>query len=164
VNRRRAIDGRRWPGTALTLALLTLAAALALGGCNSPGASSPTLAQKRSWEVSFNRGDSAAVADLYAPNAELVMSGSAPIRGREAIRAAIDTMLRSGVKVRIDTDRLSTGGNLAYFYGPYSVSSKQGIVERGTYLEVWHRYDGQWLIDLDVNATGAPIGPTPTSK
>ncbi len=125
--------------------------------------SSP-LAQKRSWELSFNRGDSAAVAALYAPNAELVMSGSAPIRGREAIRAAIDTMARSGVKVRIGTDRIAAVGDLAYFYGPYGVSSKQGIVERGTYLEVWHRYGSQWLIDLDVNATGAPIGSPPTPR
>lgn len=176
MSHRHTTDERSRPGAAptlaavpaiarlLALALLTLAAALALSGCHSHGADSPPLAQKRSWEVSFNRGDSAAIAALYAPNAELVMSGVAPIRGREAIRAAIDTMLHSGVKVRIDTDRMAAVGDLAYFYGPYSVSSKQRIVERGTYLEVWHRYDGHWLIDLDVNATGAPIGSTPASK
>ena len=133
---------------------------LAMGGCSGRADSGPPLAQKHSWEVSFNRGDSAAVTALYAPNAELVMSGSPPIRGRAAIRAAIGSMLRSGVKVRIDTDRASAVGDLAYFYGPYSVSSAQGVVERGTYLEVWHRHGHDWLIDLDVNATGAPISST----
>ncbi len=150
-------------GPALS-AVLALATVLALAGCQRRIDSEPPLAQKRSWEVSFNRGDSAAAAALYAPDAELVMSGSPPIRGRAAIRAAIDSMIHSGVKVRIDTDRISAVGDLAYFYGPYSVLSDQRVVERGTYLEVWHRYGRQWLIDLDVNATGAPIGSTPQAK
>lgn len=119
------------------------------------------LTQKRSWEVSFNGGNAAAVAALYAPDAELVMSDAAPVRGRAAIRAQVDKMIQSGVKVRIDTARAHRAGDLAYFYGPYSVSSKRGIVERGTYLEIWRRHDGRWLIELDVNATGAPIERTP---
>lgn len=35
-------------------------------------------------------------------------------------------MLQSGVKVHVDTERAEQAGDLAYFYGPYSVSSKQG--------------------------------------
>lgn len=85
------------------------------------------------------------------------MSGAAPVRGHAAIRAAIDKMVQSGVKVHIDTARAEPAGDLAYFYGPYSVSAKQGVVERGTYLEIWRRHGGQWLLELDVNATGAPI-------
>jgi uncharacterized protein (TIGR02246 family) len=115
------------------------------------------MAQKNSWERSFNRGDSAAVAALYAPDAELVMSGSAPVHGRESIRAAVDKMLRAGVKLRIETARAEAAGDLAYFYGPYSVSGARGVVERGTYLEVWRRTGTRWRIELDVNATGEPV-------
>jgi ketosteroid isomerase-like protein len=153
------MNGQRWLGATVASAAI-LAGTLALPGCDGRADSAPPLAQKHSWEVSFNRGDSAAVAALYAPNAELVMSGTAPIRGRDAIRATIDKMIQSGVKVRIDTDRASAAGDIAYFYGPYSVSSKQAVIERGSYLEVWHRYGSQWLIDLDVNATGAPMSST----
>jgi uncharacterized protein (TIGR02246 family) len=142
----------------LRLALLC-AVILAMGGCSGSIHSGPPLARKQSWEVSFNQGDAATVAALYAPNAELVMSGEPPIRGRAAIRAAIDKMLHSGVKVRIETDRAAAAGSLAYFYGPYEVLSSQKVVERGTYLEVWRRYGPQWLIELDVNATGARIIP-----
>ena len=134
-----------------------LALALAVAGCHGATDTALPMAQKVSWETSFNRGDSAAVAALYAPDAELVMSGSAPIHGRESIRAAVDKMLQSGVKLRIDTARAEAAGDLAYFYGPYSVSSARGVVERGTYLEVWRRTGTRWLIELDVNATGAPI-------
>lgn len=119
------------------------------------------LAQKHFWEESFNRGDSAAVAALYAPDAQLVMSGAAPVRGRAAIRAELDRMFQSGVKVRIDTARAEQAGDLAYFYGPYGVSSKQGVVERGMYLEIWRRHGKRWLIELDVNSTGAPIDQAP---
>jgi len=48
--------------------------------------------------------------------------------------------------------RAEQAGDLAYFYGPYSVSSKQGVVEKGMYLEIWRRHDGRWLIELDVNS------------
>jgi uncharacterized protein (TIGR02246 family) len=119
------------------------------------------LAQKHSWETSFNRGDSAAIASLYAPDAELVMSGAAPIHGRDAIRAAVDGMIKSGVKVEIETDRAEAAGDLAYFYGSYRVLSKQSVVERGTYLEVWRHADNQWHIEYDVNATGAPVPRRP---
>jgi uncharacterized protein (TIGR02246 family) len=152
VTHRPAVDRHGWPGLALAFAAI-----LTVAGCSSPLDSGPPLARKNSWEESFNRGDAAGVAALYAPDAELVMSGEAPIRGRAAIRAAIGKMLHSGVKVRIESDRAAAAGGLAYFYGPYEVSSDRGVVERGTYLEVWHHYGERWLIELDVNATGSAI-------
>lgn len=157
MTHRHTAHGRRWRRGALALTVI-----LTVAGCSGPNNTGiPPLAQKHFWETSFNRGDSAAVVALYAPDAELVTSGAAPVRGPAAIRAEIDTMIKSGVKVRIETDRAEQAGDLAYFYGSYSVSSKQGVVERGTYLEVWRRSEGNWLIELDVNSTGAPIGQAP---
>ena len=155
MNRGLDTHARQWLRGAVAVALT-----LAVGACSMHSPALP-LAQKRSWEEHFNAGDSAAVAALYAPDAQLVLSGAAPIRGRTAIRTAIDGLERSGVKVSIDTVRAEKVGDLAYFYGPYGVSSKHAVVERGTYLEIWRRHGGQWFIELDVNATGAPIGPTP---
>jgi ketosteroid isomerase-like protein len=154
--RRLSVDAHRCIRGALTAAALTLAVA----GCGGSQNSALPLAKKRSWEDSFNSGNSAAVAALYAPDAELVLSGAPPIRGPAAIRAELDSLVQSGVKASIDVTRSEAVGDLAYFYGSYSVSSKQSIVERGTYLEVWRRHGKQWLIELDVNATGAPIKPT----
>jgi uncharacterized protein (TIGR02246 family) len=149
--RRLSVDVQRWLRGALATAL-----ALAVAGCGGLQSPGLPLPQKRSWEDSFNRGNAAAIVALYAPDAELVMSGAAPVHGRAAIRAEVDKMVQSGVKVRIDTTRARQVGDLAYFYGPYSVSAKQGVVERGMYLEIWRRHGEQWLIELDVNATGAP--------
>lgn len=141
--------------------LLLLSISSGLCGCRPGTDSNPPLARKQSWETFFNRGDSAAVAELYSQNAELVMSGAPPIRGRPAIHTAIAKMAKSGVKVRVEVDRSAAAGDFAYFSGPYTVLLQQKVVERGTYLEVWHRYSGRWLLDLDVNATGAPILGSP---
>jgi uncharacterized protein (TIGR02246 family) len=135
-------------------------AALMLAACEGsvtqPGVP-PDL--KHSWEVAFNRGDADAVAALYSPSAELVMSGSAPTHGRTAIRAAIDSMVKSKVKVRIGAEQNVGSGDVAYVYGPYSVVDHEGgvVVDSGTFLEVWRRRAGHWEIDLDVNAAGTPV-------
>jgi quinohemoprotein ethanol dehydrogenase len=124
----------------------------------SPGIS-PEL--KHSWEVSFNNGDAAAVARLYSPEAQLIMSGSPVARGHAAIQSTIEAMIRSGVKARIDTEQNFGSGDLAYVYGHYSVLDKEGghSVEDGHYIELWRRRDGAWLIDLDVNAAGPSPPP-----
>jgi ketosteroid isomerase-like protein len=152
MNQQDMLAGRTW----VRLMLFPLVS-LALCGCGLRTESGSPLARKQSWELLFNRGDSAAVAGLYSKSAELVMSGAPPIHGPQAIQIAVAKMVKSGVKVRIEVNRSAAAGDLAYFYGPYTVLLQQKVVERGTYLEVWHRYSGRWLLDLDINAAGAPI-------
>jgi ketosteroid isomerase-like protein len=147
-------------GVSAVRALLVGGAVLMLAACNnashSPGVP-PEL--KHSWEMAFNRGDSAAVAALYSEDAQLAMSGAAPVQGASAIRAAIDGMVKSNLKVRIGTERNVGNGDVAYVYGPYSVFDHDGdrLVESGSYVEVWRRHRGVWQIDLDVNAAGPLI-------
>jgi len=133
-------------------------AACAGGSSNSPGVP-PTL--KHSWEVNFNRGDAAAVAALYAPDAQLLVSGSEPVKGAAAIREQVEAMIHSGVKLRIDTSENVGSGNVAYVYGSYIVT--QGPdgkeVDHGTYVEIWRRRAGEWKITIDINASSLPAAP-----
>src|SRR5581483_9871389 len=85
--------------------LLPVGMLLSLGGCSHRVETTPPLAKKESWETSFNRGDTAAVVALYSQNADLVLSGAPPVHGRQAIRAEIEKMVRSGVKVSIESKR-----------------------------------------------------------
>jgi len=139
--------------------VLFLGATLLLSACNAGSVVSPGVSPeiKHSWEAAFNRGDVAAVANLYSPDAQLVMSGSAPVQGQAAIRTAIETMIKSGTKVRIGSEQNRGSGDLAYVYGHYTVLDHEGgkPVEEGSYIELWRRRQGQWLIDLDVNSVGA---------
>lgn len=143
------------------LAALAAAGAATLAACGAPASVSPGVAPqlKHSWEENFNRGDAAAVAALYAPDAELVMSGSDTARGPAAIRAVVEAMIRTGAKVHIDTAQNVGAGDVAYVYGTYSVLDHEGgkDIERGSYVEVWRRQNGAWKIALDVNATGPAV-------
>ncbi len=152
------------PGHAAIRLVLILALFLVAGGCSARAGTGAPIAHKRLWEVFFNRGDAAAVAALYSRNAELALSGAPPIRGRDAIRAALTRMVQSGVKVRIDVDRSAAAGDWAYFFGPYRVLRRRKIVEQGSYLEVWRRHGARWLIDLDIMAAAAPIARKSQSR
>lgn len=152
--------------TAVLAALLACAAGLA--ACTPAASVSPGVPPelKHSWEANFNRGDAGAVAALYAPDAQLLMSGSEPVVGPAAIRAAVESMIKSGVKVKIDTSQNVGAADIAYVYGTYSILERAGgrEAEHGTYVEVWRRVDGVWKITIDINATGQAVAteaPTP---
>jgi uncharacterized protein (TIGR02246 family) len=134
-----------------------------LAGCGSSEITSPGVAPelKHAWEVSFNKGDAGAIAKLYSDRAVLVMSGSKPVQGRDGIHKVLDDMIKSGVKVQIGSVQNMGTGDLAYVYGPYSVLEHEGggVVENGTYVEVWRRRRGAWQIDLDINSAGPAVLP-----
>ena len=131
-----------------------------MGACTTHSSVSPGVSPelKHSWEVNFNRGDAAAVVALYAPDAQLLMSGSEPIKGATAIRGAIDSMIKSGVKVHIDSTENVGAGDIAYVFGTYSIldPARSREEEHGTYVEIWRRRDGAWKITVDINAAGPP--------
>lgn len=143
---------------ALAMAAVTLMAT----ACAPQGSVSPAVPPelKHSWEVAFNRGDADAVVALYVQDAQLIMPGAEPARGRDAIRAAVVEMIKSGVKVTIETEQNVGSGAVAYVYGPYRVADAQGrVVERGRYVETWRKDDGAWRIAVDINTAGpAPAG------
>jgi ketosteroid isomerase-like protein len=148
------------------LLLCAFGVTLALTTACSDGVVTPgvPIELKHSWEVAFNRGDGAAVATLYSEEAQLILSGATPIRGKTAIRATVDDMIKSGVKLRIGSAQNVGSGDVAYVYGPYSVLEHEGgrEVDAGTYIEVWRRRAGTWQIDLDINASGPAIPTPPT--
>lgn len=109
---------------------------------------------KHSWEVSFNRGDAAAVAALYEPDARLLMSGSAPVIGRANIQKAVADMIAARLQAKIDAEQNLASGDLAYVFGSYRVlHAHNGTeAERGSFVEVWRRRKGAWAISVDINA------------
>jgi ketosteroid isomerase-like protein len=143
-----------------TAALTALLGACA-GGSTSPGVP-PEL--KHSWEENFNRGDAAAVVALYAPDSQLIMSGSETARGPVAISDALTAMIKSGYKVHILSSENVGAADVAYVSGNYTVDDpKSGaVVDRGAYVEVWRRLNGAWKITIDINAS-APLPTAPTA-
>ena len=97
-------------------------------------------------ESAFNRNDAAAVAALYADDAELLLQDGPTLKGR----TAIETFYRDEVARDISFDSNSTWsvirGDLAFEQGTYKVRnvSRGQDVETGKYMHFWKKANGTW--------------------
>lgn len=97
-------------------------------------------------------GNAAAAAALYAADARLVTSGSAPLAGRDEIEAYWRAGLAVGLaRVELRTLELALGTGTALELGRYLLAPGSGMPEEGTYA-VLHRQepDGTWRRAVDV--------------
>ena len=133
----------------------------ALVGVGILFASAPTLAQSKAviqqlddaWAAAFNKGDSAAVAAMYAPDAYVLPPGADMIQGRDKIAAfwsqAAQQMGEAKLTV-VDVQRL--GRSAAREIGTVSLKTKGNPPQEitGKYVVVWRKIDGQWMLAADI--------------
>ncbi len=142
---------------------------LTLLACVSPAVHAATprsaieFANKR-FMTAMGQGDAAALAELYAPEGQVMPPGSEPVRGREAIRNYWQGALASGIAaVALETVEVFSQGTTATEVGRYELRAKDGkALDRGKYIVVWRRKDGKWQLLRDMFSTN--ISPAGTSK
>jgi ketosteroid isomerase-like protein len=143
-----------------------LASLVVLGACHGPRCERchehasedvpPEIARvladyERAWEA----GDEDALAALFAVDEYVLSNQAAPVRGRDAIRAAYEDasgpLALTALHAEIDE-------RLAYVVGVYA--AERGAPPRGKFVLVLERArHGQWLIAADIdNAVPAPRG------
>lgn len=134
-------------------------ALFALFGCSHspPSTISPRVAALRQVSEAWNRSaatrDPDLMAAFFAPNI-VVMSpqGRAPVRGREANRAAWARFFSGGNPVHTmttDSVVVGHGNDLGYVTGHWTVGvdTPSGRAEgAGEYLAVWQRAEGRWKL------------------
>ena len=103
-----------------------------------------------------------AIAELYAPDAA-VMPPNAPLaQGREAITATWRSMMQPpGFQLTFAPTRIdiSKGGDMAMARGTSRLVTQAptGAVEdRGKYVVVWRKVDGQWKAAADIFNSDLP--------
>lgn len=148
-----------------TLSPFLLIASLTLSGCMSttPAAQDTSAVRARidegvaAWTAAVNRGDMAAVADLYTEDAMLMPPNGAALRGRDAVRTFFVEALSSlsPRDVKLSSDEVEVCGDSAYEVGRYQMtvqpSGGAAMNDRGKYLVVWRRQsDGSWKIARDI--------------
>ena len=107
--------------------------------------------------------DAAAFANLYAVDAVHMPANAPPVRGRDAIRNAWTEMFRiPGVSLDIAPTRVEVAesGDLAYVLGTYRLSGDMPggrLDDRGNYVVVWKKIDGQWKAVADIGASERPV-------
>jgi uncharacterized protein (TIGR02246 family) len=120
----------------------------------------------------FNKGDQAAIAAAWAPDAEYISEDGTTTRGRDAITALFRQIFtdRKGTKMdlKVSSVRVLKGGDVALQDGTSSITDPDGSTTSGRYSAVWVKSDGKWMVrsarDLpgetgDTTAAAAALKP-----
>ena len=147
----------------LTVVAVTTVAALAQGRGADGNVRAAIEAGNKKFADAAVKGDAAAIASLYTPDAEAFPPNSDIVKGRAAIQKMWQGVLASGVGgAELNTSEVESAGDIAYEVGTYAMKSKDGkVLDRGKYVVVWKRANGQWFLHRDIWSTNLPA---PTTK
>jgi uncharacterized protein (TIGR02246 family) len=134
-----------------------------LAACAPPPAatrSSEIAATTEAWVAAFNAGDIEALVALYAEDAQLLPPNDEMKRGSEAVREDFQAMISAGLKIRLETVEALAAGDLGQKVGLYTLEGPGGTtIDRGKYIELWRKVDGQWRISHDTWNSDLPPAP-----
>jgi uncharacterized protein (TIGR02246 family) len=141
----------------------------AAGGALEDAASDEAALREisRAWQADVVAKDSAAIAERYAPDAVFVVPYEPPHRGTAAIRSAWGRLVNlPNVSNTWQTEalRVAQAGDVAWEWGTYDLSfaGTQGPVDdRGSFLVVWEKRDGEWKAVADIASSEVFPGPAP---
>ncbi|MDF1506411.1 DUF4440 domain-containing protein [Roseisolibacter sp. H3M3-2] len=107
----------------------------------------------RDYERHWRAGDAAALAALCAEDGFVLQGGKAPVRGRDAIRAA--DAGAAGGPLRLRALAHATADTTGYVVGAYGYGDAPGDVGKFT-LTLRRARGGPWLIFSDMDNASAP--------
>ena len=110
------------------------------------------------WSMVFSTGDSAALAAMYTPNAQLFPMHREVVSGIEAIQQFWQGVMASGVKgATLTTLEVDEQGDTAYEVGKYELRGEGNkVLDHGKYVVVWKRAQGQWRLHRDIWNSNLP--------
>ena len=146
---------------------LTLLAGYGLISC---GSVSRENAFDKNWSKSFvdsinskfseeiTNGDSTALASHYWPDAELLLDNSEVVKGKDIVNAWGEA-IRMGVKgMTFSTTDVTGTSTFIIETGNYVMTdSAQTLLDRGKYVVVWEKRNGEWKLYRDIGSTSLPL-------
>lgn len=151
--------------------MLTVTSVLVISGCAAQTSPAVDLALEEQAITDVDRrllaaaqaGDAAAFAALFAPDGQLLFPNRPRVTGREAIQAAsAEDFAVPGFRVEWQQSdvRIAQSGDLAVSTGSYqlTLTPPSGRIEdRGKYMTVWRKVDGEWRVAADMINTDLPM-------
>jgi uncharacterized protein (TIGR02246 family) len=109
--------------------------------------------------AAFSRGDAAAAAAVYTPDAQVLPPNSDVITGQQAIQTFWQRAMDMGVKaVKLETVEVAGDGNTAYEVGRFTLQGAEGQgIDAGKYVVIWHQEGGQWKLHRDIWNSSRPV-------
>lgn len=142
--------------------------ALIIAACVTFAYSQPTSATRKAIEANaktfveeFGKGNAAAIAQMYAADAQVLPPNSAIVEGRANIQAFWKGAMDAGLKLTsLTPTTITPAGNLVIETGKY-VSTMPGaggatVTEEGKYVVVWRREGRKWKIIRDIFNSDKP--------
>lgn len=109
----------------------------------------------------FNKGDAAAVANLYTIDARVLPPNSEIIEGQANIQNFWQGAISAGMKmVSLEAVHVETQGNIAVEVGRYTTTVPGAggatTTDKGKYVVVWKRQGRSWKLAVDIFNTNLP--------
>ncbi len=109
--------------------------------------------------ISFESGDSAGIATLYAEAGQIMPAYSTAISGRAAIQAfwqgCIDMGICAMQRTALEVDCLNETVNEV---GEYRFLGQHDcVLDVGKYVVIWKEQQGQWQIQRDIWTSNLPL-------
>ena len=122
-------------------------------------------AKTKQFIEAFNKGDAAAVANMYTADARLLPPNGEMVEGRENIQKFWQGAISAGLKmVTLETVHVESQGNIAVEVGRYtSTITRAGATttDKGKYVVQWKREGQNWKLAVDIFNSNMPL-PTAT--
>lgn len=126
--------------------------ATALG--QAPAEAEAAIAEgNETWEAGWSAADAARIASVYADDAVVLAPGAEALEGREAIQAALASILEAagGSQMAIETLEVMSHGDVVIDRGSFVERAADGShKDHGKYMAVWKKIDGSWKIVRDI--------------
>jgi uncharacterized protein (TIGR02246 family) len=148
----------RWMVAAALAALTVSTVGDPAAAQQAPDVRAAIEAASRDFMATFARGDAAGLARAYTRDALVMPANSDFLAGAPAIQALWQAVFGLGARQFIlETLEVESCGDLANEVGKYTLRGKDDqVLDRGKYLVVWKREDGQWKIHRDIWTTSLP--------
>ena len=119
-------------------------------------------ANTRQFIEAFNKGDAAAVANMYTMNARVLPPNSEMVEGRTNIQKYWQDAITAGLKiVSLEPVHIESQGNIAVEVGNYTLTipGAGGVTttDKGKYVVVWKREGRNWKLAVDIFNTNMPL-------
>ena len=145
----------RFPTGALVLLTAGMVFTTAVAGTDR--ARTAIESQTRALAQASQRGDAAAMANLFTADAKINVPGTI-VAGRTAIQGFWQAALNGGMKgLSLTSAEIEGSGGLRFETGRYLALGANGAeLGSGEYLLVWKQEGGAWKIHRDYGHPGAP--------
>lgn len=107
----------------------------------------------------FAKGDSVGMAASYSKDGALMTSNMPSVKGKENLTKVWGEFIKAGFAA-INLTTLEVWGDDNYITeeGVFEIKTKDGgSVEKGKYLVLWKKEDGQWKLHRDMSNSDLPL-------